>query len=173
MNKKINGKKKGNKFELDVAQEIAARIGLPYGKFIRRTPGSGSMMCRADLFIHEKYRARFPYYTELKSYSAEKWHLEGLDNKKFPPRVWYNECKSKLPVDPDYDISAPVLLVFKKNGMKPLVMLKTGIVFPEKAEDGRRPDFYLIDNQNDVMILPWADFLELYVPKWEKEKVDE
>lgn len=159
--KKGGGRIKGSKFELDLAKDIAKAIGVKYGSDVRRTPNSGALTTRSDLTIAPKHFAKFPFFLEAK-------HREGWDfwqffgTSEWLPLQWYKEAYEKLGVDPYYDsMATTVILVFKQNGKKPLVLL-----------DEKDFDIWLKDKPIDssmrvslgytdrYIILPWSVFLD-------------
>jgi len=122
--KKVNGKAKGKRNELSVAHDIADKLGVEYGGELRRTPASGALITRADLWIHPKHRGRFPFFVEIKSRNATGWSFDGIMRKEqWEPYKWFKEAKEKLCIDPEYDKSAPVILVFTKNRLPFFVMM--------------------------------------------------
>ena len=123
MKKKVNGKAKGSSFELQIAKQVAKTLNLEYGKYIRRTPGSGSLLTRSDLWIDPRYRHRCNLYIECKK--RENWNWDQYFNSsEFSPVTWYKEAADKLKIDPDYDPeSSIVCLVFTKNRSKIYAML--------------------------------------------------
>lgn len=121
MKKRINSKRKGNNFELKIAKEIAKEIGVEYGKYIRRTPGSGALLTRADLWVDEKYRAKFPYFCELKKRRTAL--LDKITQSNWEPKKWFDESMSKLEHCPSYGGTlAPPILIFANNNTSAFVM---------------------------------------------------
>jgi len=163
--KKGGGRIKGRTFELQIARQISDHCCIEFGRQIRRTPNSGALTTRSDLWVGINQRHKFSYFIEMKSYADSKWHLESIGNKKFPPRIWFEEALTKLPLDPDYVPESPVLLVFKKNAGDVFVMLRRDVLMSQWASTKNRLSFYLEDNINDVFIMKWNEFLDIYVPK--------
>ncbi len=164
LNKKFGSKKKGNSFELKIAKEIAATIGVPYGKSIRRCVGSGALMCRADIYLDYKTRPKFPWYLECKK--RENIRLEHLFKPNNYILKWYKESKEKLGIDPEYDpMMTPTALIFAKNNMNPFVLLskkdfadmEVATLYPKEA-----PMIFFSDDGEDYIILDWAHFLKTY-----------
>jgi len=163
--KQGGGRVKGRTFELKIARQISDHCKIEFGRHIRRTPNSGALTTRSDLWVSINQRHKFFYFVEMKSYAASKWTLEGISNSKFPPRIWFNEAVSKLPLDPDYVPETPVLLIFKKNNLSALVMVSRDVLLSQWDNNKSRFSFYLEDNVNNVFIMPWDEFLEVFVPK--------
>lgn len=159
LSNRMNSRRKGHQFERDTGKILAKKLNIQYGKDLRRTPGSGATITRADLWIRPKYRDNFPYFVEMKNYSEEAWHLEGIDNDKWLPRLWYEDAVEKLGLDPDYDPEAPVLLIFKKNGIKPLCMLNVGDFNDLCGNTNFCPRWELTDCKRDLIIFPFDEFL--------------
>jgi hypothetical protein len=157
--RKGGGRVKGSKFELQIAKEIAKRFGFNYGTDIRRTPNSGALITRSDLWINPKVRHKFPYFCEMKK--RENWNLEGaFYNEKWEPYLWFSEAESKLQVDPEYDPSSPVILIFARNGIKPLVMFNSDIsIYGDKTLMAVEDRLY-IDYGKQIQIISWEKFLE-------------
>ena len=160
--KKVNGKKKGNKFELDVAKKIAETIGESYGTKVRRTPGSGSLLCRADLWIHESIRYKFSWFMELKK--RENIRLEHLFKPKNYIVGWYKESKEKLQVDPEYNpMTTPTALLFAKNNMMSFVLMSAkDFVDMELTSRYKGLKITFTDEEEHYIVLDWEKFLELH-----------
>lgn len=166
MRKKVNGKKKGSKFELDIAKQIASTIGVEYGKYVRRTPGSGSLLCRADLWVHKDHRYKFAWYLELKK--RQTIRLEHLLKPKNELVSWYKEAKEKLQIDPEYDepLMTPVALVFARNNVSPLILMSYKD-FLEMDLHYSYPKtsiniFFTDENKDEYIVLDWNSFLQIY-----------
>lgn len=163
--KKVNGKAKGKRNELSVAHDIATRLGITYGTEIRRTPASGALITRADLWIHPKHRERFPYFVEIKSRNDKGWSFDNiLRGGSWEPVKWFREAQSKLLVDPEYDINSPVILVFTKNRLPFFVMMEYSNFKEEMALKLGTVEYqeqsltiYLDDLR--LVIFPWEIFL--------------
>jgi hypothetical protein len=160
--KKVNGKRKGNSFELQIAKEIAETIGVEYGKMVRRTPGSGSLLCRADLWVHSSVRHNFPWYLELKK--RQTIRLEHLLKPNNDLVKWYRESKEKLKIDPEYEqMTTPTALLFAKNNMTPFIMLSLDD-FKEMELRLSSFDFKLtfLNDGDEFIVLEWKKFLDCY-----------
>lgn len=164
LGKKVNGKKKGSAFELKISKEIAKTINEPYGTKVRRTPGSGSLLCRADLWVHESIRYKFNWFLELKK--RESIRLEHLFKPKNPIVAWYIDSKEKLQIDPEYDpMTTPSAVVFCRNHMDPFILMSfkdylstdVTIKYPETA-------LKILFTQDEVeyIVLDWVTFLKIY-----------
>lgn len=160
--KKVNGKKKGSKFELDVAHSIADTIGEPYGAKIRRTPGSGSLLCRADLFIHQSVRHKFPWFLELKK--RESIRLEHLFKPKNYIVGWYKDSKEKLQLDPEYDpMTTPTAVLFARNNMMPFILMSIKDYNDMEISDKYKgPHITFEEDEVCYVVLDWEKFLKLY-----------
>jgi hypothetical protein len=173
--KRINVKKKGNTFELKLAKEIAQKFDIEYGKYIRRTPGSGALLCRADLWIHESHRHKFPWFLEAKKRATAT--LDKCDSDNWEVYNWYKDAKDKVKDDPDYAANSPVLLVFAKNNVGPFVMMSSEdyaqyILVPAMSPNGRfinnriavGDHFYMVVPKYKMTIILWKDFITLVKP---------
>jgi hypothetical protein len=166
--KKVNGKKKGNKFELDIAHSIADTIAEPYGTKVRRTPGSGSLLCRADLWIHQSARYKFPWFLELKK--RENIRLEHLFKPKNYIVGWYKDSKEKLQIDPEYDpMTTPTALLFAKNNMMPFILM-SGKDFVDMELPSRYKGLRITftDEEEHYIVLEWQKFLQLHTVTLDK-----
>lgn len=157
--KKINGKLKGSSFELKLAKQIAEKLDIEYGKYIRRTPGSGSLITRSDLWIHESYRHKFPWFLEAKKRATAT--LDKCNSNNWEVYNWYKEAKDKVKDDPDYVIDSPVLLVFAKNNVGPFVMISNEDYVEFINNEHTLDKFHMYVPKYDVHILLWEDFLKL------------
>lgn len=162
MVKKVNGKIKGSSFELKVAHDIADAIKEPYGTKVRRTPGSGSLLCRADIFVHHTVRHKFPWYLELKK--RQTIRLEHVLKSNNDLVKWYEESKGKLGIDPDYDqMTTPTALVFAKNNMLPFIMMTKKDFFNMELGAVKFSFMMLFScNEEDYIIVEWKKFLDIY-----------
>lgn len=162
--KKVNGKKKGSKFELDIAKQIAATIKEPYGTMVRRTPGSGSLLCRSDLWVHASVRHKFNWFLELKK--RENIRLEHLFKENNYLTKWYQDSKEKLDIDPEYDpMTTPTGLVFCKNNMAPFILMSVQDFNDTDAAEKYPTNalkIYFSDERRDYIVLDWALFLKIY-----------
>lgn len=165
--KKVNGKKKGSKFELDIAKQIAATICEPYGTMVRRTPGSGSLLCRSDLWVHSSVRHKFAWFLELKK--RENIRLEHLFKPNNYLIKWYKDSKEKLQIDPEYDpMTTPSALVFAKNNMTPFILMsEDDYVDMDCIKSYPDSAFRIIFTDDEVryMVLDWETFLAIYSVK--------
>src|ERR1035437_914108 len=166
--KKVNGKKKGNKFELDIAKAIAATINEPYGTRVRRTPGSGSLLCRADLWIHHTVRHKFPWFLELKK--RENIRLDHLFKPKNYLVGWYKDSKEKLQIDPEYDpLFTPTALLFAKNNMMPFILMSAkDFVDMELASTYKGFKILFEDEGDSYIVIDWEKFLQLHLVTLDK-----
>ena len=162
--KKTNGKKKGSSFELKICKEIAEAIGEPYGGRIRRTPGSGALVCRADIYVHKDIRHKFNWFLELKK--RENIRLEHLFKPNNYLLKWYKDSKEKLQIDPEYDpMTTPSALVFSKNQMSPFILMSredfaTTDVFEKYTDYGHM--IFFTDDEVEYVVLDWETFLNIY-----------
>ena len=160
--KGINGKKKGSIFELKLAKQIAEKLNIEYGKYIRRTPGSGSLLTRSDLWVDEKYRHNFPWFLEAKKRATAT--LDKCNSDNWEVYNWYKESKDKIQHDPSYPIDSPALLVFANNNVGPFVMIGSADYMKYVAHNFTLHPvdlFNMYVPKYDVHILLWEDFLKL------------
>jgi hypothetical protein len=163
--KKGGGRVKGSKFELVLAKQISKAIGLPYGSAVRRTPNSGALTTRADLYIAPKYFDRFPYFLEAKC--RESWSFQKYFTSKTEWEVfgWYRDAIEKCKDDPHYPDTTIPILVFTQNRALPLVMLRED--YYEKLSEKINlfsfgQPMMVVDNQAEhYYIMPWGNFLDL------------
>lgn len=159
---KVNGKRKGTAFELAIAKEIAEAIKEPYATRVRRTPGSGSLLCRADIWLHHTIRHKFPWYLELKK--RQTIRLEHLLKTNNDLITWYKESKAKLAIDPDYDpMLTPTALIFAKNNVLPFVLMSKKD-FNDMELQINTFSFLLsvTCNEEEYIIVTWKEFLAIH-----------
>lgn len=156
----INSKAKGGSFELKIAKYISKLFDIEYGKDIRKTPQSGAILCRADLWVRERYRIRFPYFIECKKRENIKLEHSHLDN--WLPIIWFNEAKEKLQVDPDYPSNSPVMLIFSRNRWPIYVLVE------DKLEDAdTKAKFSLMMHiiKSNMYCYLFDEFLDIFKEK--------
>jgi len=122
--KQGGGRKKGSNFELLLAKQISETIGIEYGSAIRRTPNSGALTTRADLYIAPKYFSKFPFFLEAKCRENWNFHQYFSKKKEWEPITWYKDAIEKSKIDPHYPDNTIPILVFSQNRKSPLVMLR-------------------------------------------------
>lgn len=159
------GRKKGANFELVLAKQISKAIGLPYGSAVRRTPNSGALTTRADLYIAPKYFDKFPFFLEAKC--REGWSFQKYFTGKgeWEPFTWYKDAIEKCADDPHYPDTVTPILVFTQNRTLPLVMIREDYYInlnkkfnlvtyghPIRVEDLMAETYY---------ILLWKSFLDI------------
>lgn len=119
-------RQKGNRFEVEIAKAIAARIGCPYEECCR-TPSSGALVERSDLRFSARVRKLFPWFVEAKR--RENWSLDSFFSPRASAEIWrwYEDAKEKAAIDPSYrgGQPPPILLVLGRNLMEPLVLVRT------------------------------------------------
>ena len=165
--KKVNGKRKGSKFELKLAHDIADAVGAEYGLYVRRTPGSGSLITRADLWVHSLFRPRFNWFLEAKN--RQTVHLENISKSNNEIMKWYLEAARKLKIDPEYDrIDTPVCLVFCRNNMTPMMLVSledwSTCFIPSEFEPKVYMEFYY-DNERYIAV-DWPSYIESVKEYW-------
>lgn len=122
--KKGGGRRKGSSFELTLAKQISNAIGVEYGSAIRRTPNSGALTTRADLYIAPKYFDKFPFFLEAKCRENWNFHQYFSTTKEWEPISWYKDAIEKSKIDPHYPESVIPILVFAQNRKVPLLMIR-------------------------------------------------
>lgn len=153
---KIQSRQKGSRYELDIAKYLSNEFGLRYGIDIRRTPNSGALITRSDLWISSKFRNILPFFIEAKnrqSWSFDKYHSKA----EWPPYTWFKEAEEKLHVDPDYDQSSRVMLIFTKKYAPSYVMVRSSAPLREKYFS-----FCIYDASKGIFIFLFDEFFK----KW-------
>jgi hypothetical protein len=161
--KKVNGKAKGSSFELQIAKEIAKALNLEYGKYIRRTPGSGSLLTRSDLWIDPAYRHLCNLYIECKK--RENWSWDQYFNgSEWLPIQWYNDAGDKLLVDPDYSPESTIVcLIFTKNRSKVYAMIHLRDFAMLDAKLTNNPNFKWVSVDGDrYAVFEWKYLLDVF-----------
>jgi len=168
--KKVNGKKKGNSFELKIAHEVANAIKATYGKYVRRTPGSGSLLTRSDLWVDPKFRHLCNLYIECKKQERWSWD-QYFNDSEWVPFTWFQESNAKLSVDPDYSTETSIpCLVFTKNRSKIFAMLSLYDFKNHLPVDFKDISFHWIimlntHSQREFVVCDWSDLIDMYKVK--------
>lgn len=157
-------RRKGNQFELEIAKALAEALGVPKNECCR-TPNSGALIERSDLRFSDRVRKVFPWYVEAKK--REGWTLDGYFNPKWEIWKWYEDAEWKARKDHTsgfQGVKADPLLVFSKNFMQPLVMVRLDH-YNQHLKD-KRPKFRLklLRNRMIYVVFRFKAFLR-YVEK--------
>jgi len=129
-------KNKGNRFENHVAQILddwfypAEKKFLGAERIIRRTPMSGGWCKTGDIQVNPMYRKKvcsFPFHVETKK--VQGWTLEAILANGWgdPLKSWWEQCLG------DAEEGVIPMLVFARNGIEPLCMLRMGDYTPNQS----------------------------------------
>lgn len=150
---------KGSRFELDIAKQISERCGIAYGRDIRRTPNSGALITRSDLWVNPRERVKWPFFMEMKR--RETTSLDNCLNPGWQPREWFFEAIEKLKVDPDYDPNSPVLLIMSRNRIDSMAMLMLSDLKAQLPDSHLSAPFRMIFAvKPKLVVVPWLWLLE-------------
>lgn len=136
---RINSRNKGQRFERSVVKHIATELGIEEHKHIRRTPNSGALTTRADVWVSATQREKFPFFCELKN--REDLQIDKPHSRTKFYEIYVKACKARDD-DPEYPSNSPVLLIFTRNLAGTYVMISDSdlnVSFNDKQKN------YLID----------------------------
>ena len=164
--KKGGGRKKGSNFELVLAKQISEAIGIPYGSAIRRTPNSGALTTRADLYIAPKFFDKFPFFLEAKCRESWNFHQYFSSKVEWEPVQWYKDAIEKAKIDPHYPETVIPILVFSQNRKVPLLMIRDDYYcqYADRSYFSKISKIMSIDGAEGetYFIFLWSDFLDTF-----------